>query len=400
MFALAPDGYRALGFTDTQLPTPDDRFNPPFGARYFRPGMKGQATHRAPARQRSRRVELGAALPADDPRDGPAGRRRQVRLDTTVADVTASLAGVFEVLTAERGARLTRTVPRGALTIEHFGFQDGVSQPLMIKQDIDAEVAQRGRQHWDPQAPLSLALLRESGGGLGSFLVFRKLEQDVKGFWDALDDWRNRTGVDRRRPRCDGRGPHPRRHAAGADHNGRRRRRSERLPLRPRPRRAAVPVVRAHPQDQPTRRRARRYIAPGTAEFERARRIVRRGITYGKRPDLADPRRRPDRPTSGVGLLFMCFQGQPRPVRDPAGRVGLRRLRPAPASAWTRSSVSTPIRCPRRGPGRHGDVLDGELRDDAAAASTSSRRAWRSWPASPTWAPGGRCDPPSTHPVP
>ena len=49
-----------------------------------------------------------------------------------------------------------------------------------------------------------------------------------------------------------------------------------------------------------------RYIAPGTADFERARRIVRRGITYGERPDLADP---PvgGPPSSGIGLLFLCF---------------------------------------------------------------------------------------------
>ena len=40
---------------------------------------------------------------------------------------------------------------------------------------------------------------------------------------------------------------------------------------------------------------------PNTA-LERARRVVRRGITYGDRPDLSV------RPETGVGLLFMCFQ--------------------------------------------------------------------------------------------
>jgi deferrochelatase/peroxidase EfeB len=41
--------------------------------------------------------------------------------------------------------------------------------------------------------------------------------------------------------------------------------------------------------------------------FERTRRIVRRGITYGERPDLADGATA-EPPSTGVGLLFQCFQ--------------------------------------------------------------------------------------------
>jgi deferrochelatase/peroxidase EfeB len=43
------------------------------------------------------------------------------------------------------------------------------------------------------------------------------------------------------------------------------------------------------------------------AEFERARRIIRRGITYGTRPDLEECSTH-EKSTEGVGLLFMCFQ--------------------------------------------------------------------------------------------
>ncbi|MGI5127025.1 Dyp-type peroxidase [Pseudonocardia sp. CA-107938] len=305
LFALAPDGYRALGFTDAQLPTPDDRFNPSFGDRYFRLGMKGQATivpRRAndpdvSAWEPPYRQQIHAmVLLADDDK---------ARLDTSVAEVAASAAGVFDVLTVERGARLTQKFPRGELTIEHFGFQDGVSQPLMIKQDIDAEVARRGAEHWDPRAPLSLALLREPGGGLGSFLVFRKLEQDVKGFRDAVGDLANRTGADaedlaamavgRRR---DGTPLVPTTTLVdGADPN------DFHYDLDPVGRQC--PLF-AHIRKTNPRGDVPRYIAPGTAEFERARRIVRRGITYGERPDLADP---PvgDPPSTGVGLLFLCF---------------------------------------------------------------------------------------------
>jgi deferrochelatase/peroxidase EfeB len=58
-----------------------------------------------------------------------------------------------------------------------------------------------------------------------------------------------------------------------------------------------------------------RYIRPGTEEFERARRIVRRGITYGERPDLAQP------PTGGA-----TFRGRRAAVH--VLRIGLQPLRP------------------------------------------------------------------------
>jgi hypothetical protein len=47
--------------------------------------------------------------------------------------------------------------------IEHFGHQDGISQPRMVKKDIDDEIAARGGTHWNPGAPLELAFLPEPG---------------------------------------------------------------------------------------------------------------------------------------------------------------------------------------------------------------------------------------------
>ncbi|MDQ4117403.1 MAG: peroxidase [Actinomycetota bacterium] len=306
MVALAAEGYRRLGVPDEQLPTPDDRFNPPFGARYFRAGMKGQATivprhandpdvasWESPYQQTIHAMVL---LADDD----------ETRLARSVAEVRATTAGVFDVLTSEPGARLTQDFPRGTLTIEHFGFQDGVSQPLMVKPDLENEIARRGSEHWDPQAPLSLALLTEPGGGHGSFLVFRKLEQDVRGFWDALRYLARSTGIDAE--------------DLGAMAVGRRR---DGTPLVPTttvdP--AADPndfhydldpvglrcPLHAHIRKTNPRGDVPRYIRPGTGDFERARRVVRRGITYGARPDLTDPAGG-ELPSSGVGLLFMCFQ--------------------------------------------------------------------------------------------
>jgi Dyp-type peroxidase family len=183
------------------------------------------------------------------------------------------------------------------LDIEHFGFQDGVSQPLMIKQDIVHEVARRGNTHWDPTAPLWLALVEEPGGagGFGSFMVFRKLEQNVKGFWDTLGQLSTQSGMAVE--------------DLGAMAVGRFR---DGTP--------AVPTTTIDPtadfndfhysQDSdgakcPFHAHIRKTNPRGDIpnhDLEKARRVVRRGITYGDRPDLSV------RPETGVGLLFMCFQ--------------------------------------------------------------------------------------------
>ena len=77
-------------------------------------------------------------------------------------------------------------------TVEPFGFPDGISQPLFFTKDIN----KLSRKNWDPTAKLSLALNVDPFGkkfvgdkikddkhySFGSFLVYRKLEQDVEGF--------------------------------------------------------------------------------------------------------------------------------------------------------------------------------------------------------------------------
>lgn len=71
--------------------------------------------------------------------------------------------------------------------IEHFGYVDGRSQPLMLQEDIDDEAdTTDGINVWDPAFPLKQALVECKGGtpgvSFGSYFVFRKLEQNVKAF--------------------------------------------------------------------------------------------------------------------------------------------------------------------------------------------------------------------------
>ena len=70
--------------------------------------------------------------------------------------------------------------------IEHFGYVDGRSQPLLLVEDFAKEAHDAGVAQWDPQATLSVALIQEpastDGISYGSYFVFRKLDQDVRGF--------------------------------------------------------------------------------------------------------------------------------------------------------------------------------------------------------------------------
>ena len=66
--------------------------------------------------------------------------------------------------------------------IEHFGYLDGRSQPLFFSRDTEKET----KRFWDPSAGPSLVLVRDPPGGsdeaCGTYFVFRKLEQNVRGF--------------------------------------------------------------------------------------------------------------------------------------------------------------------------------------------------------------------------
>ena len=74
-------------------------------------------------------------------------------------------------------------------TIEHFGFRDGMSQPLI--KGVDDERIQRNRTiNKDEFDPTDFILHGLEGNfkwaNNGSFLVFRRLSQNVPAFWDFM----------------------------------------------------------------------------------------------------------------------------------------------------------------------------------------------------------------------
>src|SRR2546428_2427394 len=282
--ALSARGYEILGL-DTGL----------FGAAgaSFRDGMKRRpfsilAPNRDPEPARweePSRGDVHALLSLSD--DSAQS------VDAKTREVVESLRDIATALTIERG-----TVLRNAKgePIEPFGYVDARSQPLFLHDDLEAEW-RAGVDRWDPSAPLGLVLVddphTDEEDSFGSYLVFRKLRQDVVGFNARV--WALATRLGMNEP------------LAGALVVGRFKDGSP-VTLEANDGGGAINDFTYLPDD-PTGNRCPFHAhirkanqrgantALGLVE-ERRRRIVRRGIPFGTRP----------RAGGDVGLLFQAFQ--------------------------------------------------------------------------------------------
>lgn len=237
-------------------------------------------------------------------------------LDAALSDHLARLPSPGSQAFVERGDRTTFAFGvHGKQDIEHFGHQDGISNPLMTLPEIEKERARRGARHWDPAASLSLVFIREPGqaAGFGSYMVFRKLEQNVRRFRSARAALAQALGCSEEEAsglivgrRSDGTplistetpdvSADPNDFDYGSD-----------SPAAPGP--AGVCPFHAHIRRSNPRGDTVSYLGAPTTDFERGMRIVRRGVTYGARPDLGGVGEPPEK---DVGLLFMSFQANLR----------------------------------------------------------------------------------------
>jgi Dyp-type peroxidase family len=241
--------------------------------------------------------------------------------DTTEAEVVAhanrwaallALGGIT-VIGRDIGKAYKNKAGNG---LEHFGYVDGRSQPLLLKQDVDAEAASAGTAKWDPAFPLKQVLVQDKGGSstvssFGSYFVFRKLEQNVKGFKDTEQQLATALGLvgdaDRERAgamavgrfedgtpfimqQTDGLGP-------ANDFN-----------YTPDPSGALCPfrshIRKTNPRGESAIKLAQFGV---TVASEREHIMARRGITYGERTQDADFEFLDPKPTKDVGLLFMAY---------------------------------------------------------------------------------------------
>jgi Dyp-type peroxidase family len=205
----------------------------------------------------------------------------------------------FADISSEIGIRMLNAAGQG---IEHFGYVDGISQPLFYEADLVGKP-----RAWDPSAGPSLVLVKDplgkSDDHCGTYFVFRKLEQNVKEFRRQVQKLARALefGED----------------LVGAMVIGRFQ---DGTPV------AVYPAAQgkkdpfnnfrySNPKTDPSGNRCpftahiRKANPRGELEVleqERRHRIVRRGIPYG------DPTPPGDElyslPESGVGLLFQCCQ--------------------------------------------------------------------------------------------
>ena len=171
-FFLSMFGYLKLGFDYSE--TPNDTF--------FRAGMKDLQNVPVFGDPPPQSWEVGfqneihaLVLMADDDLVG---------LLQKVNRVQNQLPWVIKIVQREDGFILRNKVGQ---IIEHFGFVDGISQPLFLQRDIAKARKNYGDfEKWDPRAPLNLLLVKDPNGqtedSYGSYLIYRKLEQNVKDF--------------------------------------------------------------------------------------------------------------------------------------------------------------------------------------------------------------------------
>jgi Dyp-type peroxidase family len=224
-------------------------------------------------------------------------------IDAEINRVKTELAAFNgNILVEERGHQLRDNSPDKE-PIEHFGYRDGVSQPLFIR---DPNAPQNLK--YDQHSPLRLVLAPDPSGPerFGSYLVYRKLEQNPKKFDEGVKAVTELPGMDMSEV------------LAGAMTIGRFK---DGTPV------VLSDVAKGSGGDEmdfdygedddgqkcPFAAHVRKVNPRGELPFlinifarEQRRRIARRGITYGERPDLKTAGAKP--PAGGVGLLFMCYQ--------------------------------------------------------------------------------------------
>jgi Dyp-type peroxidase family len=227
-----------------------------------------------------------------------------------VVEIQKSIMFFTKIASVEKGHAIFNKLGAG---IEHFGYVDGISQPLFFEDEwkryeADNEINNAGEIIFDPRAEPTLVLVKdpffEDANVLGSYFVFRKLEQNVRGFKLAEEELATHIGLvgdDRER--------------AGAMIVGRfedgspiQAAKEEGMPNGAVFNNFDYPAGNAgrcpfHAHIRKTNPRS--DLTEGDAANFR---MARRGIPFGHRTDDPDDGHIDTKPEGGVGLLFMSYQ--------------------------------------------------------------------------------------------
>ncbi len=291
-FYLSYQGYRVLGIHEDQIPHGKGNS--------FARGMKEAKLH-DPEHELweegyQHTIHALIFLADTDP----------VVLEVAVTQVKTALEPLTEhVFTDKPGVRWLG--PDKKQDIEPFGYADGISQPFFLKHQFD-QAQKEGTDLWDPCAPLDLVLLKDPNAkgedSYGSFVVFRKLEQDVAGFQQRVAELADELKIDPKLAGAyvvgrfqDGTPVVLQDHDQGGgrtadfvtNFNYANDMKASRCPFHSH-------VRKTNPRGDTVR------FFDGDYDFERHHRIVRRGVPNGQQPEPGQS------PTPPVGLYFICFQ--------------------------------------------------------------------------------------------
>ena len=319
LFYLSAEGYRYLGLDPDKLKS-----------KTFRKGMKAQDNSLF-------ENLLGTSNKDPKPSAWEAGfqgvihamvsladdqRQDQTRLLNELSLLRSQVTGLADILLIDEGRALRRTVRDGTPLarpepIEHFGYFDGISQPLFTAEDIDT-YRRDGKGDpdagWDPGANLSLLVERDPftpvEDAYGSYLVYRKLHQDV-GLFKAREEaveqavgLAEELGGAMAVGRFEDGTPVVQSETAGQIYT------NDFIYEADDPTKSLDPNGWRCPAHAHIRKVNPRGTTPQTSfEDERKRRITRRGIPYGKPiPDISDAAQTDPNLSADRGLLFMCYQ--------------------------------------------------------------------------------------------
>ena len=239
-----------------------------------------------------------------------------VDLHLKVDEISQKLQTVADIVQRENGFILKNIVGQA---IEHFGFADGISQPLFVKREIEkARINSGSFDKWDPRAPLNLVLAKDPNGktedSYGSYLVYRKLEQNVKGFRDDQRKLAQTLGIKDElagalvvgrftdgTPVVDSDSPK----GTTQTNNFNYDEDPQEFGLTPKP--TKCPFHAHIRKTNPRGDTGRVESSPDfqqSLDIEKKHRIARRAISYGENDITKEPE-------TGSGLLFLCFQADP-----------------------------------------------------------------------------------------
>ncbi|MER6948860.1 Dyp-type peroxidase [Nonomuraea sp. NPDC000554] len=335
---ISKAGYRDLGHSVEDMRR--------FGDKAFRDGMKRRGAEiddpAVDQWENCYQREIHAVILIGDATPEPVAALRE--------EILGELPASARLLGEETGQGMRNPAGDG---IEHFGYVDGRSQPLFVKDEVDKEP----KEHWNPAFPLGNILVADPlapnpGRHFGSYFVFRKLEQDVRAFKvieQELADNLGLAGAD-----CD---------RAGAMLIGRFK---DGTPITAKARPAGGPVSNDFTFDADDGSKcpfSGHIRKTNPRSFGREVLMVRRGQTYGVRTDDPWDDSPPEtRPSGEVGLLFMAFNSslvsqfeftqhswadnpdfqQPGTGHDPVIGQGDRNVKVTFPKVWGRPEQSAP----------------------------------------------------------